>query len=42
MSGLLQVCLFLVFTVDCWAGTREKEGSVRSSITSLCRSTKTG
>lgn len=40
MSGL--VCLFSVFAEGCRAGTREKEGSVRSDISSLCRSAKTG
>lgn len=35
MFGLLQVCLFSVFAEGCRADTREREGSSRSSITSL-------
>ncbi len=42
MFGLLQVCLFSVFAEGCRADTREKEGSSRSSITSLCLYTETG
>lgn len=41
MFGLLQVYLLVLFAEGSWADTREKEGSSRSSITSLFLHSKT-